>query len=73
MCSNITIELMSNFTRNIFVASIVGQEDDAILILNFFDHAIFCFANYFLFSLSFNSNFIQMSPLNLARHFCGIN
>ena len=41
--------------------------------MNFFDHAIFCFAIFLLFLRHFSPNFVQMSPLNLARHFCGIN
>ena len=65
---------MSNFTRIMIRYTFhIGKEDDAILILTFFDYAMFCFTIFFPFLHHFSRNFIKMFPLNLARHFRGIN
>ena len=47
----------------------VGEEEDAILILNFTDNTVFCFAIFLQFLRRFLSNLLLMSSLCLPRYF----
>ena len=64
---------MSNFITTIYIASLDLRRRRRHFDFEFFRprHDLLC--NFFLFLRHFIPNFIQMSPLNLARHFCGIN
>ena len=51
----------------------IVKEDDAILVLNFFENAIFCFSILLPFLLHYNSNFFQIPSLSVTRYSSVIN
>ena len=64
---------MSNFTRTILVALILGEEDDAILILNSSDNTLFFFSISAPILRHFGSIFIHIASVRLFCYFCIVN
>ena len=64
---------MPNFTRTILVALILGEGDDAILILNSSDNTLFFFAIFAPILRHFGSIFIHIASVRLVCYFCVVN
>ena len=64
---------MPNFTRTILVALILGEEDDAILILNSSDNTLFFFSIFTPILRHFGSISIHIASVRLFCYFCVVN